>query len=88
MRRMAKMRFDERLPHTTANSDAEARRALSRLFDAAPLTPAGQLRQEGRMIAGLAEPRGHATARRFLLVLLVGLVAVAAVTSLAYWLLR
>jgi hypothetical protein len=69
MRRMAKMRYDARRPNTTAKGDAEARQALSRLFDASPLTPAGQLRQEGRMIAGLATPRGRRRAGRFLLVL-------------------
>ena len=84
---MAKMRFDERLPHTTAKSDAEARRALSRLFDAAPLTPAGQLRQEGRMIAGLAEPRGRAIARRYALALALVVVAAIAV-ALVYVLSR
>ena len=84
---MAKMRFDERLPQTTAKSHAEARRALSRLFDAAPITPPGQGRQQGRMIAGLAGPRGRAGARRRWLMLL-GIVAVGTVTALVFWLAR
>jgi hypothetical protein len=85
---MAKMRYDERRPMTTAKNDADARRALSRLYDSSSLTPAGQLRQEGPMIAGLATPRGRAIARRYALVLVLGLVAVAGVTALIYFVSR
>ena len=76
---MAKMRYDERVPNVSAKGHADARSALSRLYDTEAVTPAGQLRQEGRMIAGLASPRGRSISLRYGLILLTGLAVVAAV---------
>jgi len=82
MRRMAKMRFDERTPHPSAKSAAAGRQALSRLYGATSLTPDAQVRQTGQFAAGLATPRGRRLAGRALL-LLGGFVVVFVVVAFA-----
>jgi len=82
MRRMAKMRYDQRLPHPSAKSDAAGRPALSRLYGATSLTPDAQVRQTGQFAAALATKRGRRLAGTALLVL-AGLMAAIIVVAFA-----